>query len=484
MLKKRFLAGYLSGLALVAVALLVLQKFASQGRLTRSFFVSEVDWKLFHTSISPASIITTLVAVFISLTWDGIDKPMRTLQPYLAMSKRPSHISQGVNLSYQSVYWAWAATKAAFQKHWILVLITTGTTLCQICKSCSRSSVLVADFEVVVSLAAIFETHTVIKMQESSVNNTYILRQQPFQFSRLVANRFYLTDDILNTTKTDWMNNALDEITLGTAAPIWTKDEWSFTPLALETLSTFDTSKSSNTTPSTLDKIIETSANVSLKTTGMRARLDCSLLPLDNTSLTTSIREEYESERIGDLTGLVLRSSLELSQLRNAPIYSARRRMSCCESETAGGNAVIAYWSSNNSYADEMNVWPDSLDGSGWVQNFTVKVIAGQAKVAEVSGLRNISNEVMSFTPDGRRQNGNVSLLYFERDPQIQILNCGPVIEMTEALITVEHSTGQVLESTIVDQPRPAVGLWDQAFALDNASIECSFVCFANVTVR
>ncbi|OAL53707.1 hypothetical protein IQ07DRAFT_317344 [Pyrenochaeta sp. DS3sAY3a] len=468
MLIKRFLAAYLLGLALVAVALLVLQRFASQGRLTRSFFVSEVDWKLFHTSISPASIITTLVAVIISLTWDGIDKPMRTLQPYLAMSKRSSYISEGVNLSYQSVYWAWAATKAAFQKHWILVLITTGTTLCQI---------------LVVSLAAIFETHTVIKMQESSVNNAYIFRQQPFQFSSSVSNWFYLTDDILNTTKTDWMNNALDEIALGTAAPIWTKDEWAFTPLALETLSAFDPSKSNHTTPNTLDKIIETSANVSLKTTGMRARLDCSLLPLGNTSFTTSIRDEYESERIGDLTGLVLRPSLKLSQLNNTPIYSARRQMSCCESETAGRNAVIAYWSSNNSYADERNVWPDSLDGSGWVQNFTVKVIAGQAKTAEVSGLRDLSNEVMSFTPDGRRQNGNVSLLYFERDPQMQILNCGPIIEIAEALITVEHSTGQVLESTIVEQPRPALGLWDQAFALGNASIECSLGCLANGTV-
>jgi hypothetical protein len=134
MLHKRWLATLLVVLVLLAIALLVLRRYARENRLYRSAFLYQIDLGLFNTSFSPHSVIAALVAVAIGLSWDGIDKPMRTLQPYLSMTRGTAAASRGVSLSYQSSYWLLAATKAALRRHWILALVTFGTTLAQICK--------------------------------------------------------------------------------------------------------------------------------------------------------------------------------------------------------------------------------------------------------------------------------------------------------------------------------------------------------------
>lgn len=126
---------YFVSLILVAAALLVLRSLAAKNRLTQSFFIYEANWNFLHISFSPSSIIATLVAVGISLYWGAVDKPMRTLQPYLAMSRGAGTcMADGANLSYQSAYWVWAAVKAVRARHWLLCVVAVGTTLCQVCK--------------------------------------------------------------------------------------------------------------------------------------------------------------------------------------------------------------------------------------------------------------------------------------------------------------------------------------------------------------
>jgi hypothetical protein len=135
MLHKKWLLSLLIFLIALAISLMVLRQYGREGRLYRTAFVYQVNLGLFNTSFSPNSVVAALVAVTIGLAWDGIDKPMRTLQPYLSMSRGSSVTSRGVSLSYQASYWIWASTRAAFRRHWILSLITIGTTLTQICKS-------------------------------------------------------------------------------------------------------------------------------------------------------------------------------------------------------------------------------------------------------------------------------------------------------------------------------------------------------------
>jgi hypothetical protein len=132
MLHKRWLATFLVGLGAIATCILVLRKFAREHRLYRTAFVYQVNLGLFNTSFSPHSVVAALVAVILGLCWDGIDKPMRTLQPYLSMSRKPTEALRGAALSYQSCYWAWAAVKAASRGHYVLCLVTMGTTLSQI----------------------------------------------------------------------------------------------------------------------------------------------------------------------------------------------------------------------------------------------------------------------------------------------------------------------------------------------------------------
>ena len=135
MLRKKWLSLFLFGLISITTALLVLREFADRETLFQTAFVQQVNLSLFHASFSPHSIITTLVAVTVGICWDGIDKSMRTLQAYLVMSKEPTELSRSISISYQSSYWAWAAVKSARSKHWMLCMITIGTTLSQICKS-------------------------------------------------------------------------------------------------------------------------------------------------------------------------------------------------------------------------------------------------------------------------------------------------------------------------------------------------------------
>jgi hypothetical protein len=141
MLKKKWLLALLVFLVVLAVVLLVLRRYAMQERLYRTAFTYRINLGLFNTTLSPHSIIATFVAVIVGLFWDSVDKPLRKLQPYLSMTRGPSATSQGALLSYQTSYWIWAAIKAARHKHWVLCLVTFGTTLTQICQFIPCSNV-------------------------------------------------------------------------------------------------------------------------------------------------------------------------------------------------------------------------------------------------------------------------------------------------------------------------------------------------------
>jgi hypothetical protein len=118
----------------IAVLLLVLHSFAVRQMLYRSAFVYQVDLHIFRAKFSPHSLLATLVAVGVSMWWDAIDKVLRTVQPFLSMSKVTTDVRLGAALSYQSSYWFRATVRAVSNRHWLLALVTLGTTLCQIRK--------------------------------------------------------------------------------------------------------------------------------------------------------------------------------------------------------------------------------------------------------------------------------------------------------------------------------------------------------------
>ena len=135
MLRTRFIFLFLLILSALAVGLAILHSYAIKGRLYRSAFVYRLSVGSIKAQVSPFLVTATLLAVSLALCWDIVDRNMRVLQPYLQMAKGPTVTRKGAGLSYQSSYWIWAAGKAASNGHWLLALITFGTTLFQICKS-------------------------------------------------------------------------------------------------------------------------------------------------------------------------------------------------------------------------------------------------------------------------------------------------------------------------------------------------------------
>jgi hypothetical protein len=127
-----YLIGYLIALQ---VAVLVLYHYSSQSKLYKTFFVFQATVRVLASgTFAPYSILPTLFAVIVGLWWDTIDKTVRRLQPYLSMSSQPTRMDSGSGLSYQASYLAWAASKAARKKHWILAMVGLGSMICKICK--------------------------------------------------------------------------------------------------------------------------------------------------------------------------------------------------------------------------------------------------------------------------------------------------------------------------------------------------------------
>jgi hypothetical protein len=135
--KKRVLAGLVAFLCAIQIALAILYHYTEISNLTASFFTYRVDLSAIDTleNFSPFSIIPALCAVLITMWWEAIEKCCRELQPLIAMSKKPTPVSKGLNLSYSSSLWFWTSIKAAKNRHWILVFITIGSLLAQARKS-------------------------------------------------------------------------------------------------------------------------------------------------------------------------------------------------------------------------------------------------------------------------------------------------------------------------------------------------------------
>ena len=95
--------------------------------------------------IAPYSITPTLLAIIVKLWWGALESTFRRLQPFIAMTRRPTRASEGVTLSYANTFMLWASWKAKKNRHWLLALITLGAFLTEVCKSDDPWSPLTLD---------------------------------------------------------------------------------------------------------------------------------------------------------------------------------------------------------------------------------------------------------------------------------------------------------------------------------------------------
>lgn len=124
-------------LLLILATIAILYGYSRKQSLHQEAFVFALDVKVNGKSygqVNPASIITTLLGVCVSLWWGSLDSTLRELQPFLALASEPVRGWKGISVSYVSSYLLWASQRAARRGHWVLSSVCTGAFFTQICQ--------------------------------------------------------------------------------------------------------------------------------------------------------------------------------------------------------------------------------------------------------------------------------------------------------------------------------------------------------------
>jgi hypothetical protein len=183
------------------------------------------------------------------------------------------------------------------------------------------------------------------------------------------------------TFESNWLYSATIELALSGTGPPWSKDGWSFNPVSFSALP--DTANPIKLQK--LGKLAEdatpflSTVNVTLKTTALRARLDCSSIDEDIANVSSWLRTVH-FKRLSNVTSGLINNSpgFELRQnMFHWPFTSPAThpgRVDCCLNNSTSDPQQIAtgYWSTN-----EGNFFPHL--GTEWPKNFTVKWIHGLA---------------------------------------------------------------------------------------------------------
>lgn len=299
-------------------------------------------------------------------------------------------------------------------------------------------------------MASVFENETGAYSQTVTIQRPLRLRQGPLEY--LHRGLWLIQGDTVLKTG-DWLYTALDEITLKTEAPAWSWEGWSFLPIGLQALPNMTLNQHMGRKQPENDENTSPVANVSFITTALKARLDCTSVPVLNDFWLDDINVKYSGQLYETRKGYAVPSILFDNTPYNTSTRSSPSRLRCCTNQTAPESlSAIGYWSFNN--PNRWNWTVPRLDRSEWPGNFLVKWILGIANTITVGETQANTGNIVR----------NMSLLYFPKAPKLQALECSPVIEYADAKVTVARASGQVLEYEILESPRPAVEAWSAAF--------------------
>ncbi|KAJ5289933.1 uncharacterized protein N7443_010186 [Penicillium atrosanguineum] len=462
------LFGLVTALVAVVVGIAVLYHFAETSGLYQKAFVYEVNFSWLSngiSSVAPFSMIPTVIATGIGLWWSAIDDNFRRLQPFIAMSKSHPQFSRGASLSYQSSFWMWACMKAALNKHWLLALLTFGSSLSPI---------------FTISMSALFDRGPGVVSQPITFERSIEIRDIPFVFP--TEQSYYpsasndyaavILADLYKNLSTHWMYTATIQLALNGSQPAWSKDGWSFVPTQMTNLSTINLPNDLDASDQAVDG---SQTNVSLATPAMRGRIECSEYPLDvfmnisnwltikdisnhtiwNTSTIPKdakgayVEGGYQLGAVAPWTGTphpsmiypVNTSDAALSGNGSCPgcttVFVNPSQITCCENGSSSEwdpSVAVGYWSPNTNL--------ESFSTRQWHRNFTAKWLYGNA----VTGIKNNKNTLGGAYYD-------VDML-FPSIPSILLLDCKPIVESAEADIIVNPANGEIQSFNITSTPK------------------------------
>ncbi|KAI0531905.1 hypothetical protein GGR58DRAFT_523857 [Xylaria digitata] len=442
-------------LTTVMIVILTHYIYSQKHKLYQKAFVytTSVSFKGLNLGdVNPASIATTLVAVIIGLWWGSIDTNLCRAQPFLALAMGPVTGSKGVSISYRSSYLLWASIRAVRRKHW-LFLVCTGAFLSQI---------------LTVAMSSLWSRQPGVVSVNMEIPKRLELRHVPIlskgQVSRYPAGldrRSAALSDLFGNLRASWMYGAAVQLSLNGPEPPWSSQGWNFVPvdLALANLNNISIQSALDRSDS-IDRLL---TKVTLETSAIRGRLDCSEYSIpDNPELwminwaLSSDPNAIQSHNISygyELRNYLYMSNSTLFEDSGTPrttLFSSDRRLKCCQNITNGniGQSSIGYWSPY--LKDSLAHYPAISET--WPANFTVKWIRGHAVGVNLS----YSHPYGPSTED-------VRLIWTER-PRMTALNCMPTIETTNASVTVDATNGRVIKFELLGQLQKDEFAWNDDF--------------------
>jgi hypothetical protein len=265
-----------------------------------------------------------------------------------------------------------------------------------------------------------------------------------------------MVQDKIYTLGTDWMYTAIIQTALKGPEPAWSQDDWSFVPVSVSSDLKDPASVRDKSSNLRGDRSL---SNLTVETSAIRARLDCSAVEWPRNLSQWLIAQNRTTEPVMD--GQVLYEfSTNTTGLDNyfwprryvrgsdgnatTSLTAQGKQIQCCANLTQNSPynpGVVAYWTENSQPSEE------SFSQDPPNRNHTVKWIRGPVGFAPIE---------YDIDMEGT--------LFFSDPPAIQALNCMPTFESSRATVTVEPQTGIVLQHHILDTPLREDVAWSDTF--------------------
>jgi hypothetical protein len=340
---------------------------------------------------------------------------------------------------------------------------------------------------VIVAMSALFERHSHTKMAPIELNRTLELRQIPrlqlvdFDYppsinlySRLGDPVNASVSQIFNTLSTNWIYSAISALTLSGADPAWSSDGWGFVPIIIPDLQQYIKKQNIGSYNTTQGFLGISSADITVSTSAIRGRAECSYIAgLDNHS------RWLEPDPIDPQSGKAMALHLKLfpgNENHTTTIAPSGYYFECCTNHSSTPqiqlvNSTATSPTSNSSWTIiEKLITPMAV--GYWTKNIDKDMFYGFAPKAISAG---------NFTPKWIAGKGGFKarrvdygsppdLLFFTDEVEMQALNCMPIIETSEAEVTVNSKTGKVHTFKILNEPTIIEEPWSDPFLVRNRS--------------
>jgi hypothetical protein len=323
-------------------------------------------------------------------------------------------------------------------------------------------------------MAAVFEREAGVFSNSTLASRDYSIRAKPLTYHHFSIDRdrvFFQT--LMKNAGGSWLQSALDEITLQTEQPAWSREGWAFGPIELDVLPLAFSQevRDAASKDSSTGKTLVSNANTTLTTSAMRAQLQCDTVSAANSSWfvknevdlfswDNSTAAQTLHERL-NRTGYILPRLVFGNTTYQTTTYSRLSTIICCSNETDdAGRSAVGYWSHLNpdqwwlTHNMASPATRESYYGYGpkiWPPNFAAKWITGPTVNSNFTGYLN--SDAYQY-----------KIMQFTEMPEMTFLSCKPIIEQTNAKVTVAHSSGQVLDFELLGAPEPNHDAWAAHF--------------------